>query len=74
MLRTKHRKHQKRHLNYIVKGVSTQGDSTIIVDFESRENGSVYLAFWEVGMKVHIDFHYDHDTRNTAGTTITPLL
>lgn len=73
MQRTKHRKHEKRRHNYTVKEVSAR-DGAVIVDFESRENGSVYRAFWEVGMKVHIDFQFDPETRSTAGTTITPLL
>lgn len=73
MLRIKHRKHQKRKRNYIVSGVSAL-DVGVIVDLESRENGSVYRVFLEVGMKVHVDFHYDPATQSTAGTTITPLL
>jgi hypothetical protein len=74
MLRTKHRKHQKRKHNYAIIGVSARGDDCVVVDYQSRENGSIYRAFWEVGMYVHIDFHYNPETRNTAGTTITPLL
>lgn len=71
MLRTKHRK--KRKHNYTVIKMFVQDDA-LVVDFQSRENGSIYRAFWMVGMQVHIDFHFDPATWSTAGTTITPLL
>lgn len=73
MLRTKHRKHQKRKLNYTVSEVSVE-NGVAIVAFESREDGSVYQTVLKVGMKVHVDFHFDADRADTAGTTITPLL
>jgi hypothetical protein len=71
MLRIKHRK--KRKLNYTVTAISV-GDKAVIVDFQERENGSVYQTSFAVGMKVHVDFRFDPETQNTAGTTITPLL
>jgi hypothetical protein len=73
MLRTKHRKHQKRKHNYTIKAVSAR-EGCVVVDLESRENGSVYRTIWEVGMRVHVDFHFDPEKWSTAGTTITPLL
>ncbi len=60
-------------LNYEVISVF-RSESSVIVDFQSLENGSIYRAIWELGMQVHIDFHFDHDTWSTAGTTITPLI
>ena len=73
MLRTKHRKHQKRKHNYTIIKVAEE-NGWVFVDFQSRENGSIYRAFFEPGMRMHINFHYNPETRNTAGTTITPLL
>jgi hypothetical protein len=71
MLRTKHRR--KRRLNYTVTGV-THRHGAVIVDFQERQDGSVYQTFFEVGMKVHVDYRFNEDRGNTAGTTITPLL
>lgn len=73
MLRTKHRKHQKRKHNYTVREVRHVRRDCVFVDFESREDGSIYRVSLEVGMNVHIDFHMD-PTRGTAGTSITPVL
>jgi hypothetical protein len=71
MLRIKHRR--KRKLNYTVVGVTAE-EGVVIVDFQERANGSVYRTFWEVGMKVHVDFRFDPGRWSTAGTKITPLL
>ena len=59
--------------NYKVIAVF-QGENSVIVDFQSLENGSIYRAIWEPGMQVHIDFQFDADMWSTAGTTITPLI
>ena len=71
MLRIKHRKHRKH--NYTVSEVSAQ-NGVAVVAFQSREDGSVYQTFFQVGMKVHVDFHFNPERGDTAGTTITPLL
>jgi hypothetical protein len=71
MQRTKHRR--KRRLNYTVTGV-THRHGAVILDFQERPTGAVYQTVFEVGQKVHVDYHFNEDRGNTAGTTITPLL